>query len=197
LFIRLRTLVTHFWIAGAAAALAGPACAQSQAAVDVFVSQLDDTMHELHDKARGNAARIRAGCRDVVGRFLNLEAMAKAAGEDIWDKMSVAQRETYRTAFGDRMVAECGRQFADYRGEDVRELGTRSLSGGDKLVMTRVGRGEDAKMVGWRMHGGDASAAVDVIWEGNSAVAKARSEFAAVLQGANGNVDALIGFMRK
>jgi ABC-type transporter MlaC component len=52
-------------------------------------------------------------------------------------------------------------------------------------------------MIGWRMRGGDASAAVDVIWEGNSAVAKARNDFAAVLQGANGDVDALIGFMRK
>ena len=184
------------WTAAAAAALAGPACAQSQDAIDVFVSSLDDRMHDLHGRANGNAARILAGCRELLPRFLKLDAMAQAAGEDFWNKLSDEQRKTYRAAFADRMVTECGRQFANYKGEDIRELGNRTVAGGDKLVMTRVGRGDDAKQIGWRMRG-DASAAIDVIWEGHSAVAKARTEFAAVLQVANGDMAALIGFMRK
>jgi len=197
LLIRLRRLVTHLWIAGAAAALAGPACAQSEATAKVFVSQLADTMRELHGRAQGNAARIRIGCRDVVGRFFNLESMAKAAGENIWDKMSATQRETYQGAFGDRMVAECGRQFANYQGETIKEINIRSLPGGDMLVTTRFGENEDAKTVGWRLRGGNPSAAIDVVWAGTSAVAKARSDFAAALHGVNGNVDALIAFIRK
>jgi ABC-type transporter MlaC component len=187
----------HLWIAGAAAALAAPAFAQSQDAVKVFVSQLADTMRELHGRARGNPARIRLGCRDLVGRFFNLEAMAKAAGEEIWGKMSATQRDAYQAAFGDRMVAECARQFANYQGDTIKEINIRSLPGGDTLATTRFGDGEDAKTVGWRLRGGNPSSAIDVVWDGTSAVAKARSEFAAVLHGANGNVDALIAFMRK
>jgi len=197
LLIRLRGLVTHLWIAGAVAALPAPAGAQSEATAKVFVSQLADTMRELHGRARGNPARIRVGCRDVVGRFFNLEAMAKAAGDNIWDKMSAAQRDAYQAAFGDRMVADCGRQFANYQGETIQEINIRSLPGGDTLVTTRFGESEGAKTVGWRLRGGNPSSAIDVVWSGTSAVAKARSDFAAVLHGANGNVDALIGFMRK
>jgi hypothetical protein len=39
--------------------------------------------------------------------------------------------------------------------------------------------------------------ATDVIWEGHSATAKARDEFAAILQGAHGDIDAAIESMRK
>src|SRR5262249_42762699 len=139
----------------------------------------------------------REGCREVVTRFLDLETMGRAAAEDAWDKMSDAQRESYRAAFADRMTAECGRQLAGNRGQDVRSISVRPTKDGDKLVATRIGRGDDAKVVVWRLHGEDAKAATDVIWEGHSAVAKARGEFAAVLQGANGDVEKLIAFMRK
>ena len=54
-------------------------------------------------------------------------------------------------------------------------------------------------MIAWRLRdaGSDTWAAVDVIWEGHGAIAKARAEFAAGLQAANGDIDALIGHMRR
>src|SRR5260370_10421242 len=164
-------MVMFLWTA--AAAIAGQACAQSQNAMDVFVSSRDARMHDLHGRANGNAARILAGCRELLPRFLKLDAMAHAAGEDFWDKLSDEQRKTYRAAFADRMVTECGRQFANYKGEDIRELGNRTVAGGDKLVMTRVGRGDDAKQIGWRMRR-DPSPALHLIVAGTSASSHTR-----------------------
>jgi ABC-type transporter MlaC component len=112
--------------------------------------------------------------------------------------MSVAQRENYKKAFGERMVSECTRELADTKGDAVELAGIRSAPDGDKLATMRVGA-EDTKMIAWRLHrtGTDTWSAVDVIWEGHSAVAKARDEFAAGLHGAHGNIDALLELMRK
>jgi ABC-type transporter MlaC component len=176
-----------------------PAAAHSQASIDTFIAQIGDQMRAIHQRANGNAAQILAGCKDFLGHVLDLKVMAQAASEDAWDRMSVAQRESYQGALSERLVSECAHEFTEYKGEAIVLAGIRSIQNGDKLATLRVGAAEDAKMVAWRLHGagGDKVSAVDVIWDGHSAVAKARTEFAAGLQGTHGNVDALIELMRK
>ncbi len=176
-----------------------PAGAQSQVTIDAFVAQIGDSMRAIPTRANGDAAQVLAGCRDFLGQVLNLETMAHAATEKAWNRMSVAQRESYQAAFSDRLVSECARELADHKGEAIALAGVRSTPDGDKLATIRVGAPEGAKMIAWRLRKADADnwSAVDVIWEGHSAIAKARDEFAAGLQGANGDIDALIGLMRK
>jgi ABC-type transporter MlaC component len=204
--VLLRKALVGLWIVGAAAALATPVAAQSQeqpqaqpqTSVDAFMTEIGDGMRAIHTRANGDAAQVVAGCRDFLGRVLNLETMARAVTEADWERMSVAQREAYQAAFADRLASECARALADYKGEPIRLAGIRSTPDGDKLATLRVGA-EDAKMIAWRLHdaGSDTWAAVDVIWDGHGAIAKARAEFAAGLQAANGDVDALIGHMRR
>jgi ABC-type transporter MlaC component len=156
-------------------------------------------MRAIPTGANGDAVKILAGCRDLLGRVLNLETMARAATEKAWDRMSVAQREAYQAAFADQLAAECARELAGYDGEPIRLAGVRSTQDGDKLATLRVGAAENAKMIAWRLRGAgsDTWSAVDVIWEGHGAIANARAEFAAGLQGAKGDIDALIRRMRK
>ena len=162
------------------------------------MTEIGDGMRAIHTRANGDAAQVVAGCRDFLGRVLNLETMARAVTEAAWERMSVAQREAYQAAFADRLASECARALADYKGEAITLAGVRSTPDGDKLATLRVGA-EDAKMIAWRLRdaGSDTWAAVDVIWEGHGAIAKARAEFAAGLQAANGDIDALIGHMRR
>jgi len=199
--VSLRTALLGLWIAGAAAAPTMPVGAQSQApaSVETFMSGIGDSMRAIHRRADGDAAQVLAGCRELLGRVLNLETMARAVTEDAWERMSVAQREAYQAAFADRLAAECARELADYKGEPIGLAGIRSTPDGDKVATIRVGAAEDAKMIAWRLHdaGADSWSSVDVIWEGHGAIAKGRAEFAAGLQGAQGDVDAVIGHMRK
>jgi ABC-type transporter MlaC component len=196
---RLRNAAIYLVVAGAAVASAIPAGAQTQNSIDVFMAQIGDSMRAIPTRANGDAALVLAGCRDFLGRVLNLEKMAHAATEGAWNRMSVAQRESYQAAFADRLVSECARELADHKGEAIALAGIRSTTDGDKLATIRIGAAEGAKMIAWRLRKADADtwSAVDVIWEGHSAIAKARDEFAAGLQGANGDIDALIGLMRK
>lgn len=180
-------------------ALASPLLAQSPAAIDAMIARISDGIAAIHTQAEGDAARTLAGCGDFLGRILNLPAMAQAASEDAWDRMSAAQRDGYQAAFTQRLASECARDLADYKGEPITLAGIRTTPDGDKLATLRLGAPESTRMIAWRLRGAsdDTFLAVDVIFEGHSAVAKARADFAAVLQATHGDLEAVIESMRK
>jgi ABC-type transporter MlaC component len=191
-------------LAGATAALALSAAAQSPSPaspqiIDDVVAEIAKGIRTIRAESAGDATKIVAGCRDLLGRTLDVEAVAQAATEDAWSRMSAPQREAYAAGVTQRFAAECARQLANYKGEAIELAGIRPTSGGDRLATQRLGEGNETKMIAWRLRrAGDGKfRAVDVIWEGHSAVAKAHDEFAAGLQSANGNIDALIESMRK
>jgi ABC-type transporter MlaC component len=183
----------------AAAALARPIFAQSPTAIDAVVTRISDGIAAIPAQAGGDAARTLAGCGDFLGRVLDLAAMAKAASEDAWEHMSATQRDDYQAAFAQRLASECARELADYKGEAITLAGIRTTPDGDKLATLRVGAPEHARMIAWRLRGAkdETYSAVDVIFEGRSAVIKAHDDFAAVLQATHGDLDAVIGSMRK
>jgi len=78
------------------------------------MTEIGDGMRAIHTRANGDAAQVVAGCREFLGRVLNLETMARAVTEGAWERMSGAQREAYQGAFADRLAAECARALADY-----------------------------------------------------------------------------------
>ena len=192
-------LATCCWVACAILTLAASVHAQSEPSVEAFIAQLDSATRAIHVKSKSDPALMREECRDFLNLVLDFDAMARATNEEIWDKMTLPQRATYRAAFEHRMVSSCVRQFSEYEGEVLQLAGVRSTESGDKLVTVRVGAQDDGKLVTWKLRdcGSDNWRAVDVIAEGRSAVLDARNEFAAVLQGVNGDIEALIAFMRK
>ena len=197
--LNMRKLAACFCIAGASVTLTMPAYARVEPSVEEFIAKLDSATRAIHENSKKDPALIHEGCHDLLNQILDLDAMAQATNAEIWDKMTLPQRESYRAAFEQRMISNCVRQFNEYEGELLQLAGVRSTEGGDKLATVRVGSQDDGKLVTWRLHsyGPNDWRAVDVITEGRSAVLDARVEFAAVLQSVNGDIEALIAFMRK
>ena len=194
--IHLRKSAIYLALAGALALV--PPAARAQSAVDAFVAKVSDGIAGVHAQAGDDAAKTLAGCGDFLGRVLNLPAMAKTAARDGWEQMSVEQRDAYEKAFAGRLAAECARELAKYRGEPVTLAGVRSMANGDKLATVRLGAPESARMIAWQLRGaGDALSAVDVIFEGRSAMIKAYDDFVGVLRANRGNIDAVIESLRK
>ena len=173
--------------------------AQSVLSVDAFIAKLDSTTRAIHKSSKNDAVLIREGCSKLLNEVLDLDAMARAVNNDLWEKISASQRETFRAAFEHRMISNCVRQFVSYEGDKLQLAGVRATDDGHLLATVRVGSQDDAKLVTWRLHnsGHHIWRAVDVISEGRSAVSDAHEEFAAVLQSVNGDVEALITFMQK
>ena len=173
--------------------------AQNTSSIEAFVARLDSATRAIHDSSRKDLALIREGCRDLLSEMLDLNAMAQASNAEIWEQMTLPQRDTLRLAFEHRMVGNCVRQFGGYGGEFLQLVGVRETDSGDLLATIRVGSQDDGKLVTWRLRSSRLGnwRAVDVITEGRSAVLDARIEFAAVLQSVNGDIDALITFMQK
>jgi ABC-type transporter MlaC component len=195
--IHLRKSAIYLAVAGALA-LASPWPARAQSPVEAFVAKVSDGIAGIHAQAGDDAAKTLAGCGDFLGRVLDLAAMAKTAARDGWERMSAAQREAYQTAFAHRLAAECGRELAKYKGEPVILAGVRSMANGDKLATVRLGPPESARMIAWQLRGtGEALAAVDVVFEGHSAMIKAYDDFVGVLRANRGNIDAVIESLRK
>jgi ABC-type transporter MlaC component len=227
--VHMRILAACGYLAGMLAALALPAHAQSEpsaqselsgkidsstkaepaaqivpaapnaSSIEAFVAKLDSATRAIHESSRKEPALLREGCRDLLSEMLDLNAMAQASNAEIWEQMTLPQRDTFRLAFEHRMVGNCVRQFGGYGGEFLLLMGVRQTDGGDLLATIRVGSQDDAKLVTWRLRSSRLGnwRAVDVITEGRSAVLDARTEFGAVLQSVNGDIDALITFMQK
>jgi ABC-type transporter MlaC component len=197
LAIRTRTAATYLLIAVTALA-PWRASAQTVAPIDAFVAQLGDGMRAIHAQGGGDATQRIAGCRDFLGRTLDVDAMAQAASEDAWARMSAPQREAYGAGVAKQLAAECSRQLTDYKGDAVVLMGIRPTSGGDRLATFRLGAADSGRMIAWRLRAnGEQFRAVDVTWQGHSAVAIARAEFAAGVHSAKGNIDAYIESMKK
>ena len=159
---------------------------------------MTDGIAGIHAQAGGDAAKTLAGCDDFLGRVLDLPAMAKSAARDAWERMSAEQRDAYAKAFARRLAAECARESAKYKGEPITLAGVRKMANGDKLATIRLGPPERARMIAWQLRGaGDAPSAVDVVFEGRSAVIKAHDDFLSVLRANRGNIDAVIESLRK
>ena len=193
---QLRKTMIYLGVAGALA-LAPPA-ARAQAPVDAFVAKVTEGISGIHAQAGGDAAKTVAGCRDFLGRVLDIPAMAKTAARDGWAQMSAEQHDAYEKAFAQRLATECARELATYNGEAITLAGVRNAAGGDKLATIRLGPPEKARMIAWQLRGtGDTLAAVDVIFEGHSAMIKAHDDFVGVLRANRGNIDAVIESLRK
>jgi len=198
--LRHKRVATYLSVAGTVVlALPAVAIAQAMPVIDDFMAEIARGIQAIHAQAAGDAAKIEAGCGDFLGRYLDTGALAQAASEEAWTRMSAAQREAYRAAVAHRLAVECVRQFAGYKGEPIELMGIRSVAGGDNLATQQLGNDQTGRMIAWRVHRAEDGKfhVVDVIWEGHSAVAKARGDFAAVLQGAHGDLDAVIAAMRK
>jgi ABC-type transporter MlaC component len=173
--------------------------AQNASSVEAFVAKLNNASRAIHADSTKGPEFIREGCRDFLNEIVDLKTMAQNSGADIWNQLTLPQRETFRLAFEHRMVGMCVREFGEYVGEFLEFVGARTTDGGNLLATVRAGSQETGKLSTWRLQsfGPDNLRAIDIIIEGRSTIVDAHNEFAASLQRANGDIEALITYMRK
>lgn len=116
-----------------------------------------------------------------------------------WKTATKQQQREYTKLFKEFLVTTYTKRFENYSGEGLKVVGSRVQGEQYVFVQTLIHNPEDNAMikVDWRVMGPRDLKIVDVIIEGVSMSLSQRSEFAAVIQRAGGDVDALIALLRE
>lgn len=75
------------------------ACAEPDESVERSVAFIDREMHIIHAEGESDSARARDGCRILVNKVFDLDAMARGSLPEMWDSMEPDQHDIFRSAF--------------------------------------------------------------------------------------------------
>lgn len=193
----MRILGTICGLAMAAVMLPQAASAQADPPVAAFVASFDASVREIHTHMGAGEGQGTARCRALMERVFDLDAMARFALGASFEKITATQRQSYRSAFEQKITIDCVRRVREYRGEQMTLLGVRAGEGGERLAATRFAvSGENGRILTWRLRAGAPPLrALDLIVDGRSLLLSARDEYAAILKSHDGDINALITFM--
>lgn len=158
-----------------------------------FVARLNKAVTLLAGKT-GKAAY--SSCQSYVETLIDVDSIAERTAGPAWAKMTADQRDAYRAALEKRAVRNCVSENANNSGKPVGFLGMRESNGGRLLATLphEQGNGPERTVV-WRLPDAGAALdirAVDVLIDGRSTVLTLRDEARNLLEGNNGDINALI-----
>lgn len=115
-----------------------------------------------------------------------------------WDKATEDERKEFLEAFEEDIVSAYLRRMRA-KGTTLTFIGHRSPIDGNELAASRrsVPGKEDQIWIWWLRPDGQSWRIVDLVLDGHSAVNVEAQEYASVLERNNGDMNALIAFMRK
>ena len=173
------------------ALIAAPwAHAQTNPQIDEFLARLNTNIAIIAHQSGGGVSR---SCAHVMSSSVDLDAIARDAAADLWDRMSAQERDAYRAVIGQRAIRECARQHHDNTGAPLTLVGVRQGQGGDWLLATRSSHAGKTHNVIWRLRGEAGSLrAVDILFDGRSTILTLRDETKTLLDGNNGNIAMMI-----
>lgn len=146
----------------------------------------------------GSEAEARERCRALLARAFDVPAMGKETLGQAWDKVTDAERKEFLEAFEEDIISAYLRRMRA-KGTTLTFIGHRPPVGSDQLAASRrsVPGKEDQIWIWWMRPDGDSWRITDLLLDGHSAVNAERQEYASVLENNNGDMNALIAFMRK
>jgi ABC-type transporter MlaC component len=155
--------------------------------------QVDEFLSRLNAIANRSPGAVSEVCARVMTSSVNLDAVAHAAASDAWARMTPQQRSAYRTAVEQRAIRQCALQDNGYNGAPLTLVGVRDGQDGDWLLATRSSHEAESHNLIWRLRGeGGHLRAVDVLFDGRSAVFTLRDRTKSLLDGNGGNIGAMI-----
>ena len=177
-------------------ATAGSAVA-SDAALRPFVDRLIADTMALYTSALPDGAAREHG-RRLLGRFFDMAGMAREALGPPWDTASPAERQAFRAAFEERIINAFVHGAGAGGNVAMVLVGTRPERSGTQLAATRLIFPERPEQTWiWRLRpAGNGWRVVDLLIDGRSTLAAERDEYARVLAFHNGDMAALIAFVR-
>ena len=158
----------------------------------------EEAIAVVADKGLSGDARKQA-FRRLLAKGFDIKTIGRFVLGRYWRKATEAERAEYVRLFEDTIVATYSRQLSSYAGEALKVGGVRQQDDKSALVASRILRqkGEPIQL-DWRMlRRGDTWRIVDIVVEGMSMAVSQRSEFAAVIKGGGGRVEALLVKLRE
>lgn len=144
----------------------------------------------------GSEADARERCRSLLAWAFDVPAMGKDALGRAWDKTTEEERTEFLRAFEEDVISAYLRRMRP-KGTTLTFIGHRRPYQGFQLAASRrsfPGK-EDQTWIWWMWPDGQSWRIVDLVLDGHSAVNT--HEYATVLERNNGDMKALIAFMRK
>lgn len=173
-----------------------PVAAASKDAIRAFVERVNETSVSFFSS--GSEAEARERCRALLAWAFDVPAMGKEALGRAWDKATEEERKEFLEAFEEDIISAYLRRMRA-KGTTLIFIGHRPPIDGNELAASRrsVPGKEDQIWIWWMRPDGQSWRIVDLLMDGHSAVSMEVQEYATVLERNNGDMNALIAFMRK
>jgi phospholipid transport system substrate-binding protein len=173
-----------------------PVVAASEDAIRAFVERVNDTSVSFFSS--GSEAEARERCRALLAWAFDVPAMGKEALGRAWDKATEEERKEFLEAFEEDVIGAYLRRMRP-KGTTLTFIGNRPPFDGHQRAASRrsIPGKEDQIWIWWMRPDGQSWRIDDVLLNGHSAVSTEANEYAAVLERNNGDINALIAFMRK
>jgi phospholipid transport system substrate-binding protein len=195
----LRTALIAFCLT---ALIALPALAAGGKGLDTpacqFVQRLGDkALTSLTAKDLPQAERTKR-VRELLRSNFDIKTIARRTLGTSWKNATEAQRAEYFDLFEKMIVSTYTERFQDYSGQSFKVLGSSPI-GKDWAVNSQILQKDGPPVaVGWIVRDkGDGLRIVDVTVEGISMSVTQQNDFASVIQGGGGKVEALLQMLRK
>jgi phospholipid transport system substrate-binding protein len=146
----------------------------------------------------GSEADARERCRALLAWAFDVPAMGKEALGRAWNKATEKERKEFLQAFEEGIISAYLRRMRA-QGTTLAFIGHRPPFDGHQLAASRrsVPGKEDQIWIWWMRPEGQAWRIDDLVLDGHSAMNTEVQEYATVLENNNGDMNALIAFMRK
>lgn len=159
-----------------------------------FVEQVNDASMSFFSS--GSEKDAREKCRQLLSWAFDVPAMGEHVLGTAWAQATEEERKDFLDAFEDEIVVEYLDRMRG--GPTMSFIGTRTSLHGDLLAASRVTRpGKNDQTWIWRLRPeGETWRIVDVLVDGRSAISSERETYAQVLEENDGDMKALIDFVR-
>jgi len=146
----------------------------------------------------GSESDARQRCAALLAWAFDVPAMGEKALGQAWDNATVEERKTFLQAFEDEVISAYLRRMR-LPGTTLTFVGQRPPVDGHQLAASRrsVPGKVDQIWIWWMRPDGQSWRIDDLVLNGRSAVDTEAEEYSSVLENNNGDMNALIAFMRK
>jgi phospholipid transport system substrate-binding protein len=173
-----------------------PVAAASEDAIRTFIERVNEASVSFF--ASGSEIDARERCRALLAWAFDVPAMGKEALGRAWDKATEEEGKEFLEAFEEDVIGAYLRRMRP-KGTTLTFIGNRPPFDGHQRAASRrsVPGKEDQIWIWWMRPDGQSWRIDDLLLNGHSAVSTEANEYAAVLERNNGDINALIAFMRK
>jgi ABC-type transporter MlaC component len=165
-------------------------------AIRIFIERVNEASVDFFSS--GSEAEARERCRALLAWAFDVPAMGKEALGQGWEKATEEERKEFLQAFEEDIISAYLRRMRA-QGTTLTFIGHRPPLDGHQLAASRrsVPGKEDQIWIWWMRPEGQSWRIDDLVLDGHSAVITEAHEYATVLENNNGDMNALIAFMRK